>query len=67
MLGLATVYDLLERKKKRFSVRVFYITIADADIVSLKFLHTLFDKYLDHMLVNLKQNRCLNYTLFWAF
>ena len=28
-----------------------YVTIADADIGSLKPLHTLFDKYLDHMLV----------------
>ena len=30
--------------KKLFSDRVFYITIADADIGSLKSLHTLFDK-----------------------
>ena len=29
----------------------FYVTIADADIGSLKSLHTLFDTYLDHMLV----------------
>ena len=36
-----------------FSDRVFYVTIADADIRSLKSLHTLFDKYLDHMLVKL--------------
>ena len=35
------------------SDRVFYITIADADIGSLKSLHTLFGRYLDHMLVNL--------------
>ena len=31
-------------------------TIADADIGSLKSLHTLFDKYLDHMLVKFEQN-----------
>ena len=31
--------------------------IADADIGSLKSLHTLLDKYLDHMLVKLEQNR----------
>ena len=37
--------------QKWFSDRVFYITIADADIGSLNYLHTLFDKYLDHMLV----------------
>ena len=37
--------------KNWFSSRVFYITIANADIGSLKSLHTLFDKYLDHMLV----------------
>ena len=40
-----------------FSDRVFYVTIADADIWSLKSLHTLFDKYLDHMLVKFEQNR----------
>ena len=39
--------------KNLFFDRVFYITIAqaDADTGSLKSLHTLFDKYLDHMLV----------------
>ena len=37
--------------------RVFYITIVDGDIGSLKSLHTLFDKYLDHMLVKFEQNR----------
>ena len=30
---------------------VFYVTIADADIGSLKSLHTLFDMYLGYMLV----------------
>ena len=39
-----------------FSDRVFYITIADADIKSPKSLHTLFDKYLDHMLVKFERN-----------
>ena len=34
-----------------------YVTIADADIGSLKSLHTLLDKYLEHMLVNLWKNR----------
>ena len=47
--------------KKWFSDRVLYrppITIADADIRSLKSLCTLFDdKYLDHILVKFEQNR----------
>ena len=42
--------------------------IADADIGSLKSLHTLFDKYLDHMLVKFEQNRMVqsiqNFELF---
>ena len=38
--------------------QVFYVTIADTDIERLKSLHTLFDKYLDHMLVKFeKKNR----------
>ena len=41
-----------------FSDRAFYVTIADADIESLKSLHTLFDKYLDHMLVKFEQRTC---------
>ena len=32
-----------------------YVTIADADIRNLKSLHTLFGKYLDHMLVNVEK------------
>ena len=35
---------------------VFYVTIADVDIGSQKSLYTLFDKYLDHMLVKFEQN-----------
>ena len=30
--------------------------ITDSDIESLKSLHTLFDKYLDHLLVKFEQN-----------
>ena len=37
--------------------RAFYVIIADADIGSLKSLHTWFDKYLDHMLVKFEPNR----------
>ena len=54
--------------KNWFSNRMFHVTIADADIGSLKSLHTLFDKYLDHMLVKFEQNRMLrtiqNFELF---
>ena len=35
---------------------MFCIIIADADIGSPKSLHTLFDKYLDHMLVKFERN-----------
>ena len=38
------------------------IDFADADIKSLNILHTLFDKYLDHMLVKCEQ--CMTYTKF---
>ena len=51
-----------------FSIGYFYIVIADADIESLKSLHTLFDKYFDHMLVKFEQNRMVrtipNFQLF---
>ena len=33
-----------------------YVTIADADIESLKFPLHYFDKYLDHMMVKFEQN-----------
>ena len=46
--------NLLGKKK---SDRIFYITITDADIGSLKSLHTLFVKYLEHILVKFEQNR----------
>ena len=36
--------------------RAFYVTIADADIGSLKSLRTLFDTYLDHVMVKFEQN-----------
>ena len=54
--------------KNWFFNRVFYTIIADADIGSLKSLHTLFDNYLDHMLVKFEQNRMVgtiqNFELF---
>ena len=40
--------------QKIFSDQLFYFTIADADIRSIKSLHTLFDQYLDHMLVKVE-------------
>ena len=55
--------------KKWLSDRAFYVTIADADIGSQKSLHTLFDKYLVHMLVQFEQNRMVriiqNFDLFF--
>ena len=42
--------------QKSFSDRTCYVTIADADIESLKSVRTLFDKYLDHMLLKFEQN-----------
>ena len=39
-----------------FSDRTFYVIITDTEIGSLKSLHTLFDKYLDDMLVKFEQN-----------
>ena len=41
--------------KNWFSDREFYVTITEADLGSLKFLHTLFGKYLNHMLVKFEQ------------
>ena len=37
-------------------LKLFPTTIANVDIGSLKSLHSLFDKYLDHMLVKFEQN-----------
>ena len=39
-----------------FSIGYFIFYIADTDIRSLKSLHTLFDRYLDHTLVKFEQN-----------
>ena len=39
-----------------FSNRAFYVTIPDANLESLNPLHTLCNKYLDHILVKFKQN-----------
>ena len=43
--------------QKLIFARIFNITIADVDIRNLKSLHTLFDRYLDHILVKFEQNR----------
>ena len=42
--------------KIHFFGRTVYVTTADADIESLKSLHTLFDKYLCPILVETEQN-----------
>ena len=39
----------------KFTVKLFSATVANDDIGSLKSLHTLLNKYLDHMLVNLNK------------
>ena len=43
--------------KNPFSNRTFYVTITDADIKSVKSLHTSFGKCLGSMLVKFEQNR----------
>ena len=43
-------------------LKLFRAAIANADIGSLKSLHTLFDNYLDHMLVKFEQNRMVETT-----
>ena len=71
MLALATVvrksFDGKFTVKIDFPIGYFYIVIADTDIGSLKSCHTLFDKYLDHMLrlVKFEQNHKV-LTKFWA-
>ena len=40
-----------------FPIGHFMLPLLYADILNLKSLHTLFDKYLDHMLVKFEQNR----------
>ena len=71
MSALATVGGkfLIEGKfTSKIYSRAFNVTIADADIASLLSLHTLFDKYLDNMLVKVDQNRLVrtiqNFVLF---
>ena len=59
MSAFATVTRSFNGKftaKIDFSGRAFYVTITDANIRNLKSLHTLFAKYLDHMLVEFEQN-----------
>ena len=70
MSELATVARKSFNRKftAKFSDRAFYVTIADAEIGSLKSLRTSFDKYLGHMLVEFEQNRMVrtiqNFVLF---
>ena len=54
--------------QKLISDGTFYVTITDADIESLKSLHTLFDMYLDYMLVKFERNRMIrNVQIFKVF
>ena len=62
MSALATVvrksFNCKFTAKLDFLIGHFMLPLlADADIGRLKSLHALFGKYLDHMLVNLEQNR----------
>ena len=43
--------------QKSFIDQAFHVTITPPNIGSLKSLHRILDKYLDHMLVKLTQNR----------
>ena len=49
--------------QKLYLYQTFYVTIVDAVIGRVRFLHTLFDRYLDHMLVKIfEQNRIVRKT-----
>ena len=41
----------------KFSAKIVYVTITDAGIKRLKTLHTLFDKYLEHMQMKFEHKR----------
>ena len=56
MSALATVAEKFTPKID-FPIGYFILPLLILDIESLKSLHTLFYKYLDHMLVEFKQNR----------
>ena len=54
--------------KNRVSDQAFCVTITDSDIGGLKSLHTLFDKYLNQVLVKFEQSRMVrNVQNFGAF
>ena len=42
--------------RKKFAIKIFRTTVANADTESFKSLRTLFDTYLDHMLANFEPN-----------
>ena len=53
---------MLQKKKKkkglvRRELKLFLTTVANADTESLQSFHTLFETYLDHMLIKFKSNR----------
>ena len=68
LIRVSNLCSLIHITYKKICLKPFYVTIADADIKSLKSLHTLFDKYLDHMLVQFEQYRMVqtiqNFELF---
>ena len=60
MSALATVAG--KKINGKFTAKIYFpigyfVTITDANSRSLKSLHTLFVKYLDHILVQFEQNR----------
>ena len=52
---LVSAFETVARKSFNGKSTTFYVTITYADIGSLKSLYTLFDKYLDDLLVNLNK------------
>ena len=55
-------FNALFTEKTIFRLGIFYYHYTDADVGSPKFLHTLFDKYLDRMLAKFEQNRMVRST-----
>ena len=63
--GKSLTANLLQKLIFRSGILCYHC--ADTDTESLKSLHTLFDKYLDHMRVKLEQNRMVQTIKFWSF
>ena len=59
-MSASAMVTWITRSENRFlqylPLKLFPATVANADIESLKSLHTLFSKYMDHTLVKFEQN-----------